>query len=94
MKEKYCIHCFVHAKGKTAADEIRRTRTLTEFQIVFVDCTHSPCRMASVPVRFKRHSYAKSNIWVGYTQRLQNVWAKAHLVTEQCPDGWKSEVAV
>ena len=33
-------------------------------------------------------------VWVGFGKQNTNIWAKAHLATEACPDDWKSEVTV
>lgn len=95
MTEKYCIHCFIHHDRMTEIVNPFKSRTLRRVAL-FLSIVGNIDAKIEVSLKFRKHSYETycsiRYVWIGSTKIDTNIWAKAHLVTDPCPAGWKSEV--
>lgn len=90
VTEKYCIHGFWHTQGKTEVLAVRKRDKLTNCGITLkLDVEGKPTQEIFVPVKF--HKLAQYNVWTAVAKNMPNIWAKAHLTTEECPPGWKGD---
>ena len=100
MTEKYCVHSFSYVQGKLRILKPIKTKSLIGVAVEFEFAANEdgPSSVVSVPLRFRKVAYSAAygdmSVWMGSAKLDRDVWAKAHLTSFACPDGWKSEVAV